>query len=53
MQIILLSTRILPNEDAKHKNYANEAAITRMMPNDVAKHKKNANGVAKHKNDAK
>ena len=39
----MISTRTMTEDDAKHKNNANESA----------KHKKKANEVPKHKNDAK
>ena len=49
----VVTTRTIPNEVAKHKINANEAA-KRTMVNEVAKHKNNANESANHKhNDRK
>ena len=43
----VVSTRTMTNDDAKHKNKANELLSTRTMTNDVAKHKNIANEAAK------
>ena len=64
MQMRVLSTRTMAEDDDKHKNNGTRTMIstrtmqmrllsTRTMLNEVAKHKKNANEAAKHKNDAK
>ena len=59
----MISTRIMTEDGANHKNNANESVSTRTrqmkflntrtMPNEVAKHKNNTNETAKLKNDAK
>ena len=49
----LLSNRTMADEDAKHKNNANELLSTRTMTNVVAKHKNNSNRAAKQENDDK
>ena len=43
----------MTNNDAKHKNNANELLSTRTMTNVVAKHKNNSNRAAKQENDDK
>ena len=59
----MISTRIMTEDGANHKNNANESVSTRTrqmkflntrtMPNEVAKHKNNTNESAKHKHNGR
>ena len=51
--MMVVSTRTMTNDVAKHNNNANEALSTRAMTNDVAMHINNANEAAKQEYDSK
>ena len=64
MQMRVLSTRTMAEDDDKHKNNGTRTMIstrtmqmrllsTRTIPNEVAKHKNSVNEVSKYENDGK